>query len=265
MMDERRLFFGAHVASPWPADCPPGRCISEECRHITLSFLGNCDFDQFKGILETVPKPHFAMAPVGIAEEVVFLPPLHSRVVAASVKWMDGQNDFERYQSELSQWLESHGFPMDKRPFFSHISIARSPFDQKQWASFFHPLPFFVQGIHLYQSMGNLQYRSLWEFPLISPFEELDHTADIAFTIRGKTLPQLHLNAQLALAFHFPSFIPFFAKILGNTLDEIVIALNKSVSAADAQIGCPFKAVSFHGQIVKNAQELLEWEMIVDV
>jgi len=37
------------------------------------------------------------------------------------------------------------------------------------------------------------------------------------------------------------------------------------VAQADQEIGAPFKAVSFHGNIVKKNNQLLEWEMIVDV
>jgi RNA 2',3'-cyclic 3'-phosphodiesterase len=110
-----------------------------------------------------------------------------------------------------------------------------------------------------------LEYQSLWEIPLLSPFEEFEHTADIAFLVRGTTPQELHRNAQLALAFKFPKILPFFSKRLQDTLDEIIIALNEMVGKADAECGCPFKAVSFHGQIKAEEENLLHWEMIVDV
>jgi RNA 2',3'-cyclic 3'-phosphodiesterase len=36
------------------------------------------------------------------------------------------------------------------------------------------------------------------------------------------------------------------------------------VTASDVEVGCPFKAVSYHGEI-HESNGLLQWEMIVDV
>jgi hypothetical protein len=47
-------------------------------------------------------------------------------------------------------------------------------------------------------------------------------------------------------------------------IDEIVMQLNEIVSHADAELGCPFKAISYHGNLNKKAA-VWEWEMIVDV
>lgn len=263
--DLRRLFFGARVASPWPEGYPEGRCIPEEMRHITLAFLGSCDFASLQPLIPEVPKPSFLIGQAGIADRVVFLPDSHERVVASSVKWLYSQEGLTRYQAELVMWLTERGYSLDRRPFFPHISIARQPFEKAQWLSSFSPLPFFIEGIHLYQSMGNLQYNTIWEYPLHPPFEELEHTADLAFRVWGCTVEELHFHAQIALAFHFPPLIDFFSISLGKSLDEIIIALNRSISQADAQIGSPFKAVSFHGSIVQKSPQLLNWEMIVDI
>jgi hypothetical protein len=122
-----------------------------------------------------------------------------------------------------------------------------------------------VKGLHLYKSMGNLEYQSLWEMPLLPPFEELEHTADLAFHIRGSTVQQLHTHAQLALAFKFPPLVSCFTQKTQNSLKEIIISLNEMISQADMEFGCPFKAVSFHGEIKEDAQKLLHWNMIVDV
>jgi len=46
-----------------------------------------------------------------------------------------------------------------------------------------------------------------------------------------------------------------------SDLNEIVYALNAMIARADSEIGCPFKAVSFHG----TENQTNEWEMIVDV
>ena len=165
----------------------------------------------------------------------------------------------------LSDWLKAMGYPIDERPFFPHITIARAPFDIKDWLAHFDPLPFFVKAIHLYQSLGNLHYQSIWESPLIPPFEEFEHTADIAFLVRGNTPQELHLNAQIALAFKFPPLVNFLSTILQDSLDEIIISLNEIVAKADMELGCPFKAISFHGKIIKDPYQILHWEMIVDV
>ncbi len=156
--------------------------------------------------------------------------------------------------------------PVDERALHPHITIARAPFDRNAWEESFSPFPFFIKAIHLYQSLGNLTYESLWSLPLLTPFEEFEHTADIAFLIQGEEMQELHLNAQLALAWKFPPMLPYlFKPAFKNSLNEVIIDLNERVSEADMRIGTPFKAVSFHGEVKKNAQNILQWEMIVDV
>ncbi len=262
--DKKRLFFGAKVQAPWPLESPKGRVIDEATRHMTLAFLGQNSFSRIEQLLPSIPKPEFEIGPAGVGRELVFLPPQNSRVAAIAVNWLDDAR-LNIYQKALADWLKDNGYPIDERPFFPHVTIARAPFDKEEWTEQFSPLPVYVQGIHLYESLGNLQYRSLWECPLLSPFEEFEHTADIAYIIRGSNVNELHLNAQIALAFHFPRLIDFFTPGLKDSLDEIIIALNEMVSKADAVYGCPFKAVSFHGEIEKKSPKRLQWEMIVDV
>ena len=50
-----------------------------------------------------------------------------------------------------------------------------------------------------------------------------------------------------------------------ETLDDVVIALNERIARMDSEVGCPLKAVSFHGEIEVLSPSLLQWEMIVDV
>jgi len=110
-----------------------------------------------------------------------------------------------------------------------------------------------------------ITYKSLWEIPLLPPFEEFEHTADIAFLLRGNTPEELHRHAELALSFKFPPLIEFFSAEKQHTVQEIVIALNVLIGKADQIYGCPLKAVSFHGNIAQGPHNLLYWEMIVDV
>jgi 2'-5' RNA ligase len=263
--DSRRLFFGAQTEAPWPKEYPPARMIPEEVRHLTLAFLGHDSFSKLKTLLSSAPLPSFLIGPAGIAKEVIFLPPERSRVAALTTDWLHSKEGLNVYQKKLGEWLVSHGYSLDQRPFFPHISVARPPFDKEEWKLAFSPLPFFVKAIHLYQSMGNLEYTSLWSCPLISPFEEFEHTADIAFHIRGMSIEELHSHAQLALAFKFPLLVNHFTSNWCDTFDEMVISLNELISLADAEFGCPFKAVSFHGTIQPGEHNILNWEMIVDV
>ena len=260
-----RLFFGAQAEAPWPIDYPPARMIPEETRHLTLAFLGENAYSKLKDLLPEIPRPSFEIGPAGIAKELIFLPKQASRVVAMSIDWLDADARLNIYQHALAQWLQNHGYPLDQRPFFPHLTIARAPFDKEIWKEQFTPLPFFIKAIHLYQSLGNLQYQSLWEIPFLPPFEEFEHTADIAFLIRGNCIAELHQHAQLALSFKFPPMVQFYSSHLQNSLDEIIISLNELIAKADAEIGCPFKAVSFHGSIKPDKKNLLCWEMIVDV
>ncbi len=263
--DKKRFFFAAQIQAPWPQDYPPARMIPEETRHVTLAFLGEQSLSKLQELLPSVPLPPFRIAPAGIGKELLFLPPGSSRVAALSIEWLDSPSSLETYQHALSLWLQNHGYPMDQRSFLSHVTISRAPFEKKAWEEHFTPLPLFVSAIHLYESVGHLEYRSLWNILLQLPFEEFEHTADIAFHIYGNSLQQLHQNAQLALAFKFPLLVEFFSSTLQEKLEEIIISLNEIVGLADAKYGCPFKAISFHGLVKEAEDNLLHWEMIVDV
>lgn len=239
--------------------------ISEEGRHMTLAFLGSCSITELQKILTSIPSPEFKIGPTGIAKKLVFLPPDNSRVAALIVEWLDAPSPLEVWEKKLALWLKNNGYPVDERPFFPHVTIGRAPFEKKAWKEHFTPLPLFVKAVHLYQSIGNLEYKSLWEMPFLAPFEEFEHTADIAFHIRGSSPKEIHQNAQIALAFHYPRLIDYFNASLQDSLNEIIISLNEMVGKADSEYGCPFKAVSFHGKIRADPQNILHWEMIVDV
>lgn len=261
----RRLFFGWEVGAPWPDKYPSGRLLDESHRHMTLAFLGNVDYQKIIEILPSYPKPSFNIGLVGHFNQCLFLPPRNPRVVAWHIKWND-HDLMGQYQHTLVQWLQAHGFKMDSREFLPHVTLCRSPFVERKWKEAFTPLPCLMKDIHLYESMGNLQYLSRWKHSLKLPFEELEHTADIAFRIRGETMQKLHLNAQYALAFQFPALLPYLDSTQEiSSLDQSITALNGIVGKADGEIGCPFKAVSFHGEVVHEQDNTLQWEMIVDV
>ena len=267
MQDQmKRLFFGIEIHAPWPPHFPKGRLLDENHRHLTLAFLGNVDYEPLRELLNHFPKVSLKIGHVGYFDSCVVLPPSHPHVVAWHAHWLNEHSPIINFQKILSDWLTSHGYSLEKRPWMPHVTLCRQPFDAHIWMKNFIPLPFYASSIHLYESVGHLQYVPLWSYPIKAPFEEINHTADMAFVIRGENLQQLYQHAFTALAFKAPEFIEFFRPVDSfSHLDDIIMALNDILSRADRAIGCPLKAISFHGEIVPLQESLLQWEMIVDV
>ena len=257
---EKRLFIGLSVEAPWPHSYPKGRVLEESGRHITLAFLGNGKILDLKSF----PKPHFQLGQAALASSVVFLPKFKPRVVAYQIDWVSGEKEVIAYRQELYKWLEPQGYSLDKRPFDPHLTMARSPFVEREWEAHFQPLPLVVTGIHLYESIGSLRYPTIFSVPLTPIFEEFEHTADIAFHIRGRNCQELYDHAALAMSFEFPLFLQYRKEVTPSTLDEVVKFLNQMVSACDRDHGCPFKAVSYHGKLHEE-NEWMNWEMVIDV
>lgn len=263
--DTKRLFLGLALEAAWMHPLPEGRILTEDNRHLTLAFLGNQSLSCLQTDLKDFPIQFLGLGPAGICNRLIFLPQKMPRVVAGHVDWFD-QQEFLNIHREVNQWLATHEYPVDPRELLSHVTIARAPFHIAKWKKAFFPFPIIARSLNLYESLGNLSYKSVWSIPFIPPLNEVEHTADIAFHIRGKDIKQLYRNSQLALAFKFPEMLHYFSEdteIQG--LDDLIIHLNRNVSQADAEVGCPFKAVSFHGEIIKEKSGFLLWEMIVDV
>lgn len=265
--DMKRLFFAFEVDAPWPEAFPSGRLIEKHSRHLTLAFLGNTDFAVLQPHLGNLPLPAFKVGLTGVFEKIRFLPTGHPRVAAWEAAFYDHATPLEDYVPALVDWLKEHRFhPDDRLHFLPHVTVCRAPFDIESWRADFKELPVATSRLHLYESTGQLNYKPIWTHNLLMPFEELDHTADIAFLIRANTVAQLYHNAFTALSFKYPLLVKYKEPLPeGSTIEGIVIQLNRSVSHADSEVGCPFKAVSFHGEIVKETDETLKWEMIVDV
>lgn len=97
------------------------------------------------------------------------------------------------------------------------------------------------------------------------PFEEIEHTADIAFIVRGQSMQEIGAHAQQALCEKFPELTVYKQPFSDNiTLDDIIIGLNEMITRADIAEGCGLKAISFHGDVHRE-NEILTWEMILDV
>jgi len=261
--NQPRLFFALKTEAPWPDSWPEGRVIDEEFRHDTLAFLKSTSFEDLKRILPTFPKPPSQVAPSGRFVSCKLLPEKTPRVVAFEVDWLE--KAILDFREEIAGWLKSGGISIDPRPWLSHVTVCRTPFEQDPWIEAFHPLPLYSSSIHLYESLGYSKYKSLWNLDFHPPFTEIEHTADLAFCIYGRDIWQIYVNAFTALCFEAPELTPYFVEQGVNSVVEIVMLLNDAVHELDRHIGCPFKAVSFHGEIRELEPNLFKWEMIVDV
>ncbi|MCB1085356.1 MAG: hypothetical protein KDK60_04570 [Chlamydiia bacterium] len=263
-MDEKRLFFGFEAHAPWPEAMPDAGTLKAKHRHLTLVFLGNTSYSEVRALLSKMPKPPFKIAPVGIADSLLCLPERHPRVVTWHVESF-GKDPIGDYQEVLEGYFREAGYHIDKREFLKHITLGRMPFSEKEWKKVFAPLPLYLGPLHLYESAGKLHYEPIWTHHLLPPFKEIDHVADIAFEIHGEKIEDLFWNAQIALAFKAPEILPFLEREKRvETIEEIIMSLNAITTEADKEMGTPFKAVSFHGHVVKK-KGVLSWEMIVDV
>lgn len=256
-MTLKRLFFGMEMQAPWPSEWPEGRRIQEP--HLTLAFLGAREPSD----VEKVVRPPFHVAPCGWFDRLLALPEAHPRVIAWHASWWE--RSLPDFALLLTNWLRERALFSEKRPWLSHVTLCRSPFLIHQWQKAFEILPCYAGSFNLYESLGNSLYKPLWTHPLLPPFEEIPHTADLAFRIRAESLPQLYIHALTALAFYDPALLLHRLENPAlESLEEIIILLNKILSVTDREQGSPFKAVSFHGSI-QHLGPLLEWEMIIDV
>jgi RNA 2',3'-cyclic 3'-phosphodiesterase len=262
--DVRRLFFGLELEAAWFEPPPSGRILEPKNRHLTLAFLGNISLSKLQGELTEYTCTE-RLGPLGICNKMIFLPKRRPNVAAGQIVWLD-EGPFDEMRGVLVEWLRDHDYPVDERPFLSHVTMARGPFVISKWKKAFSPFPILAKGLHLFESLGHSEYNSVWEKKFILPFEEIEHTADVGYRIYGGSYKELFRHAEMALAFAFPPMTPFLSLGEGvDSLDEVIIELNQRVSRIDMEIGAPFKAVSFHGEAVRDEKGFLVWEMIVDV
>ncbi len=267
MTNEKRLFFGLEVFAPWPRPLPAGRGLDEAHRHMTVAFLGQTDHARLQSHLLQFPKPPFKVGLTAIFDQCLFLPERHPHAVAWRVDWLEGSEALLQYQMQLISWLQAGGFnPNARKEFLPHVTLARAPFNPHPWRERFKALPMMTGSLHLYESMGGLRYEPIWSFPIAPPFVEVEHTADLAFHVHAENLDQLQLHALIALSFRCPPLLNKWAEIPHpENLEELIIHLNSCVTHLDATEGCPFKVVSFHGDLETLENGILRWEMIVDV
>lgn len=266
MDNVKRLFFAFEIEAPWPEKVPGGRILSENARHMTVAFLGNIHYPDLTNIMAEFPPLPITVGSVGRFDKILFLPERHPHVVAWHIDWLEDQELLNNWQKDLIAWLQNFGFMPDARKeLLPHVTLSRAPFEIKEWKKAFAPLPLLIKGLHLYESLGNLKYEPIWSYQNIrAPFEEVEHTADIAFKIIGTDLNQIYRHAFIALACKFPPLINFYSEKAPDSLTDIIMDLNDFLCEVDEKMGCPFKAISLHGDI-SHEESLLTWEMIVDV
>jgi RNA 2',3'-cyclic 3'-phosphodiesterase len=263
-MAQKRLFFGLEALTPPLLFPSSGRRIERTYLHVTLSFLGNIEAEPLEKIIDSCPPFPYKVGFPAICNQLLFLPSHHPNVVAFQIEEY-APTPLSNYRRQVIGWLKKNNYPPDPRPYLPHLTMARQPFNANEWHDFFSPFPIILTNLHLYESVGHLTYEKRWSRLIAAPFEEFEHTADIAFKIRGESMKELHLNAFTALSWRSPSFLSQFSELESSSLDDMIIDLNHKISLADMEGGTPFKAISFHGDVRKTPEGLLEWEMIVDV
>jgi RNA 2',3'-cyclic 3'-phosphodiesterase len=158
----KRLFFGAQIEAAWPP-LPSGRLLDPAHRHCTLVFLGNIPWEPLQAQLPHLPLPTFGPL-TGHFDRPLFLPPHHPRVAAWHIEWTDPS--LLLYQQQLHAFLLTLGYSLDERPFLSHVTLARAPFNQSYWEAAFQPLPCQTSAIHLYETVECLHYQPIWSCDL---------------------------------------------------------------------------------------------------
>ena len=252
----KRLFFGLEVHAPWPTHFPKGNILAETQRHVTLSFLGHCDLENLLGELRYFPLTS-KTSPIGFCglfDYCLFLPPKTSHVVAWHNHWYHQKYFIEIFQRTLTDWLKQLHFSPDSSEWLPHTTICRGSFDQEEWLKSFIPLPFFTQSIHLYESLGNATYQSVWNYPVLAPFEQIASQKN-HLLIRASSLSDLYYNAFTALAFKYPSLVAHFIQINElSSLDEVTDVLNQCMRSFSESHSSGVKSIHLSEEPLKNLE-----------
>jgi hypothetical protein len=188
------------------------------------------------------------------------------RLERATIPEWQGASEDPKLVAHPTQSNANVFFANSIGPWLPHVTIARTPFDKRKWIDTFRPLPLYAPSIHLYESLGERHYRSLFAWTFSPPFTPIPHTADIAFRLAADSPSALYASACTALAFWHPPLLSHFPPAPSEVSTErLAQALNEAVFRLDVEEGCPCKAVSLAGGIGENREGIWEWEMVIDV
>jgi len=265
--NKKKVFFGFEIETFWIDIPKEKKNISEKNRHITLLFLGENDITKINNLLDILPSCNFEIGLVGFFKKCLFLPLKKPKLIAYQVDFFEKNEIVENFQKQLFEFFKKKNFQIKQNnKFLPHVTICRNDFNIEVWKSSFKFLPLYIKSFNFYESLGHGEYNTLWKKDFIKPFEEIKHTADIAFNIKGKTYTDLLYNGFIALCFKSLAFLSYYKELKKvDSVDDVIINLNDIVTNAEIDgMHMPFKAISFHANIEKK-DEILNWEMIVDV
>lgn len=266
---KKKIFFGLKADANWPAFSSKARFIEDKNRHMTLAFLGMQPYNELDFFFKSIPKPPL-VGFSAVAEEILFLPFNKPSTASYSLRFLTGKDRLLDYQKKLSFYLIQKDLISlidQKRAFLPHVTFARQPFEKDKLKFEFTKFVITLSDLHLYESLGGLSYSPLVTNEIRVPFEEIDHTADIAYLIRGESLEEIALNAKASLMSRELNIETFFnhSKKDFSSIESIILWLNEAIRTQDINEGSPFKAVSHHGKLKKDNKNIFTWEMIVDV
>ena len=265
--EEKKLFFAFDIEANWLKYPIEKKMIDEKSRHLTLLFLGFINFQNIKTYLIDLPKLDLKIGAVGYFDKLLFLPQNHPRVLSFDVEFLEKKEKIYEFQKQLVSFFKERNFEINqKESFLPHVTICRDSFNSKNWKENFQRSSLYIKGFCLYESIENSIYNILWKKDFLDPFEEIKHTADIAFIVRGENFLDLLIHSFSAISFKDPKLINYIHLLKNpNSIDDVIINLNEIVTQAEIDgENISFKAISFHADIVKK-DEILYWEMIVDV
>ncbi|MBS4165430.1 Uncharacterized protein NEOC65_000490 [Neochlamydia sp. AcF65] len=262
-VDEKRVFFALEVKAPWPEKLPKGRVLDPHTRHATLAFVGEISLsDLFQ---HAFPRPSFKVGLVGVFNECLFLPFHHPNVVAWKFDWYDETKELREYRQKLLNWLNMHHYPLRDNPkdWLYHVTLSRKPFEKKEWQAAFKPLPMLTQSLHLYASLGHLDYQPLWSHSFIPPFQEIKHPSKTVYLINAENFNQIYQHAFAALAFYHPPLTSYYHTKNYSHLKEIIADLNFLIAQVKADQDCPLNTLHVYKDI-QIKESIFQFEMIID-
>lgn len=166
-MERHHYFFAAklpaeakaflkHWVKAHQEEFPFGKWVHSEDYHITLAFLGFADEKLKQQAIDSLPEV--------LAGEEAFTLKLHKIGTFGAVKkprifWADTEHseDLNRIQQKVHQQCRNIGFELDKKPFRSHITLARKwngeqDFDAASLKEIQDRIAFTVDEIVLYET-----------------------------------------------------------------------------------------------------------------